>query len=83
MEITKSGYDYLVAHKLTIRQLEVVKATVATFPCTEKEIASKLNIAHKSVRHHMTRIYKALGIKSKTDLFIKLNPHIVDRIPIE
>lgn len=80
MEITKAGYDYLVAHKLTIRQLEVVKITVATFPCSEKEIASKLNVDTKSVRYHMTRIYKALGINKKTDLFIRLNPYIVDRL---
>lgn len=80
MEITKSGYDYLVAKKLTIRQLEVVSITVKTFPCTEKDIAKELNIAVKSVRYHMTKIYRALGVRSKVDLFIKLNPHIVDRV---
>ena len=80
MEITKSGFDYLVAHKLSNRQLEVISTIIQTFPCREKDISAKLSITGKSLRYHMTIIYKALGIRNKTELFIKMNPHIVDRV---
>lgn len=38
---------------------------------SNKEIAAALNIAEKTVKFHNTRIYKKLGVKSRSQLLVR------------
>lgn len=82
MEINQQGLNYLIAHRLTTRQLEAVTTMVKTYPCTSKELADKLCITDKGVKSLLTEVYKSLGVTNKYDLLIKLIPYM-NRVPIE
>lgn len=37
---------------------------------TNKQIAERLNLGEKTVKHHLTLIYKRLGVKSRTQAVV-------------
>jgi two-component system, NarL family, nitrate/nitrite response regulator NarL len=51
---------------LTARELEVVAAVVAAY--SNKEIADRLQISHKTVKHHLTNIFDKLGVSNRLEL---------------
>ena len=51
---------------LTPRELEMVTAVVAG--CSNTEIADKLAISSKTVKHHLTNIFDKLGLSNRLEL---------------
>jgi DNA-binding NarL/FixJ family response regulator len=51
---------------LTTRELQVVAAVVAA--CGNREIATKLSISQKTVKHHLTNIFDKLGVSNRLEL---------------
>jgi two-component system, NarL family, nitrate/nitrite response regulator NarL len=51
---------------LTRREIEITSAVVAA--CGNKEIAQKLDISQKTVKHHLTNIYNKLGVSNRLEL---------------
>jgi len=57
------GDDAGDADKLTPRQLEVLDLLARG--CVNKEIEQRLNLAERTVRAHLTEIFKALGVQGR------------------
>ncbi len=53
------------AEKLTVRQLEVVR--LLAHGLSNKEVAAQLKITPKSVMHHTTAIYQAIGVRGRSE----------------
>jgi len=51
---------------LSLRELDIIK--LITKGCSNKEIASDLDLSIKTVEGHKTKIYKKLGVKSIAEL---------------
>ena len=51
---------------LTARELEIVAAVTAAR--SNKDIASKLRISEKTVKHHLTNVFDKLGVSSRLEL---------------
>ncbi len=51
---------------LTPRELEMVSAVVAG--CSNNDIADKLAISSKTVKHHLTNIFDKLGLSNRLEL---------------
>ena len=61
--------DHLQSKGLTPRQIEV-SILVATNPARAQDIANILFVNLKTVRYHLTNVYKKLGIKSRAQLVV-------------
>ena len=55
-----------VDHGLTDRELQITRLVVAA--TGNREIAEKLGISEKTVKHHMTNIFNKLGVSSRLEL---------------
>ena len=58
----------LKAKKLSNREAEVSELVALGF--ANKEVASKLFVTEKTVKFHLTNIYKKLAVKSRTQLIV-------------
>jgi DNA-binding NarL/FixJ family response regulator len=61
---------------LTPRELELVGAVVAG--CSNREIAAKLAISSKTVKHHLTNIFEKLGLSNRLELALFAVQHRFD-----
>lgn len=57
-----------MSRKLSYREREVAKLVVTGN--TNKEVASALNIAEKTVKFHCTNIFQKLNVKSRAQLIV-------------
>jgi two-component system nitrate/nitrite response regulator NarL len=51
---------------LTAREIDITGAVVAA--CGNKEIAERLQISEKTVKHHLTNIFDKLGVSNRLEL---------------
>jgi len=63
--------DFLTQYKLSDRELEVVD-TIAK-GVSNKEAADKLCVTEKTIKFHLTNIYRKMGVKSRGQLIVKVN----------
>lgn len=61
---------------LTPRELELVAAVVAG--CSNSDIADKLSISAKTVKHHLTNIFYKLGLSNRLELALFAVQHRFD-----
>lgn len=61
-------------HNLTRREEEVAKLILRGN--SNKKISKKLYITEKTVKTHLTKIFKKLGIRNRLELAVKFNPSI-------
>lgn len=66
--------DVFAAKGLTYRQAEV--AELVARGLTNKEVAAETLVDIKTVKFHLTNIYKKLGLKSRHQLIIWSLPHL-------
>ena len=68
LDFLKEKYCYYIAHKnkFSPREAEVFKHTIEGK--SSKEICNKLFIAEKTVKYHLTNIYRKCGINSRHKL---------------
>ena len=59
---------------LTGREVEVLRQIAAGR--TNREIASVLFLGERTVAGHLTRIYSKLGVRSRTELALRLHPSV-------
>lgn len=59
-------------HNLTNREEEIARLIMKGY--SNKNIASKLYITEKTVKTHLTKIFKKLGINNRLELAVKFNP---------
>lgn len=72
-----SAHETLVSKGLSNREIEVVMHV--SKGQTNKEIASQLFITEKTVKFHLTSIYKKLNLKSRAQLIVMIagfGPHL-------
>ena len=62
---------------LTVRELEIVSALAAAY--CNKEIAQKLSISEKTVKHHLSNIFAKLGLSRRLELALFAVKH---RLPL-
>lgn len=63
--------------RLTNRQLQV--ARLVARGASDAEVAQRLEMAEQTVGTHLRRIYRTLGVRSRTELASKLGPFSTDR----
>lgn len=68
---TKKKKHSLGNHNLTRREEEIAKLILKGN--SNKKIASKLYITEKTVKTHLTKIFKKLGISNRLELAVKFN----------
>jgi len=54
--------------KLTARELEVIERIVAGY--TNKDMAQRFSISERTVKHHLTSIFRKLGVSSRLELVL-------------
>lgn len=59
-------------YSLTAREIDVLRELLAAANISYKEIASKLNISPETVKTHVSRIYRKLGVSAKQELKYKI-----------
>ena len=59
---------------LSNREVEVAK--VVALGKSNKEVASRLFVTEKTIKFHLTNIYKKLKIKSRAQLIVWCAPHL-------
>jgi DNA-binding NarL/FixJ family response regulator len=69
----RAGRTHAEAPTLTGRQRRIA-ALVAT-GLTNAETAAALSVSPKTVEWNLSRIYRALGVRSRTELTIRLGAH--------
>jgi DNA-binding CsgD family transcriptional regulator len=69
---TISLLDVSEKYGLTQREMEVLNELVATASVSYKDIALKLNISPETVKSHVSKIYKKLGVSAKQELKYKI-----------
>lgn len=65
--------DLAAAVGLTPRQLDVLQLVAAGY--TNKEVASALGIAPKTVTHHLSAVFLVLGVRSRTEAALWASAH--------
>lgn len=55
-----------VPHNLSDRELQVIAGVVAG--CANREIAERLDISEKTVKHHLTNIFQKVGVGNRLEL---------------
>src|SRR5277367_110526 len=70
--------DVLTQKGLSHREAEV--AELVTKGLSNKEVASQLFVTEKTVKFHLTNIYKKMSEKSRAQLIVWCLPHGVDFI---
>lgn len=68
-------------YNLSRREMEVVEAVAKGQ--SNKEVAHELFVTEKTIKFHLTNIFKKAGVKSRSQLIVKLNMVKNMRDPIE
>jgi DNA-binding NarL/FixJ family response regulator len=63
------------ADKLTMRELEVVRALLAHDGAGSRDLAAGLRVSEHTLRNHFTSIYRKLGVPNRTGLFAYASKH--------
>lgn len=66
--------DVLIQKGLSNREAEV--AELVTKGLSNKEVASQLFVTEKTVKFHLTNIYKKMNVKSRAQLIVWCLPHL-------
>ena len=66
--------DVLIQKGLSNREAEV--AELVTKGLSNKEVANQLFVTEKTVKFHLTNIYKKMSVKSRAQLIVWCLPHI-------
>jgi two-component system, NarL family, nitrate/nitrite response regulator NarL len=53
---------------LTPRELQIIASVVAGY--TNRDIAKKFRISEQTVKHHLTNIFKKVGVSSRLELVL-------------
>ncbi len=64
----------LKKYQVSMREVEV--ACLVVRGMSNKVVANKLCIAEKTVKFHLTNVYKKLKIKSRVELIFFAQPHL-------
>jgi DNA-binding CsgD family transcriptional regulator len=70
LQLSPDGFRSLFRLGLTKREIEVVEALLQN--STHKQSGENLFISHKTVKFHLTSIYRKLEVNSKSQLILKL-----------
>ena len=65
--------DILIQKGLSNREAEV--AELVTKGLSNKEVANRLFVTEKTVKFHLTNIYKKMNVKSRAQLIVWCLPH--------
>lgn len=65
--------DVLIQRGLSNREAEV--AELVTKGLSNKEVANQLFVTEKTVKFHLTNIYKKMNVKSRAQLIVWCMPH--------
>lgn len=65
---------FLLSQGLTQREIEV--SELVALGLRSEDIGQRLFIAEKSVKFHLTNIYRKLGFKRRSQLILHCAPHI-------
>src|ERR1700727_2223837 len=66
--------DVLIQKGLSNREAEV--AELVSKGLSNKEVASQLFVTEKTVKFHLTNIYKKMSVKSRAQLIVWCVPHV-------
>ena len=66
--------DVLIQRGLSNRESEV--AELVTKGMSNKEVANQLFVTEKTVKFHLTNIYKKMNVKSRAQLIVWCLPHL-------
>jgi len=66
--------SHLASYGVTVREAEIILEVSKGF--TNKEVASKLFVTEKTIKFHLTNIFKKLSVKSRSQLIVAVNPLI-------
>lgn len=66
--------DVLIQKGLSNREVEV--AGLVTKGLANKEIANQLFVTEKTIKFHLTNIYKKMNVKSRSQLIVWASPHL-------
>ena len=66
--------DVLIQRGLSSREAEV--AELVTQGLSNREVANKLFVTEKTVKFHLTNIYKKMSVKSRAQLIVWCLPHM-------
>ena len=66
--------DVLIQKGLSNREAEV--AELVTKGLSNKEVANQLFVTEKTVKFHLTNIYKKMSVKSRSQLIVWCLPHM-------
>lgn len=66
--------DFLLQKGLSNREVEV--AELVSKGLANKEVADQLFVTEKTVKFHLTNIYKKMSIKSRSQLIVWCLPHL-------
>lgn len=66
--------DVLIQKGLSNRESEV--AELVTKGMSNKEVANQLFVTEKTVKFHLTNIYKKMNVKSRAQLIVWCMPHV-------
>lgn len=66
--------EFLVEQGLTPKETKIAKAVAQGL--SNKEAANEANVTEKTVKFHLTNIYKKLNVKSRAQLIVKCLPHL-------
>ena len=66
--------DILIQKGLSNRESEV--AELVTKGMSNKEVANQLFVTEKTVKFHLTNIYKKMNVKSRAQLIVWCLPHL-------
>ena len=66
--------DVLTQRGLSNREAEV--AELVTKGLSNKEVANQLFVTEKTVKFHLTNIYKKMNVKSRAQLIVWCMPHL-------
>lgn len=67
-----ANLPYSLPRPILSKRQEQVRRMIFEEGFTTKEVCSKLNITEKTLKFHLTDIYKAYGVNSKYELLFKL-----------
>ncbi len=65
--------DILIEKKLSNREAEV--AELVSKGLSNREVANRLFVTEKTVKFHLTNIYKKMNVKSRAQLIVWCMPH--------
>lgn len=66
--MTDSLMHRLVDAGLSLREIETVDAILAG--CSNNEAAERLSVVEKTIKFHLSNIYRKLKLKSRTQLIV-------------